>query len=170
MSECGGREPVALKKSCSRVSVGYNKNGQDSKEHGERLTVAPQRLQSRFFAAAAYGGKLYVRGMLPGAAWDRNRLEYRIEEEINALKERMDDRMALTSGELNAFTRGLGAGPSRRMIWLWIHEDLEEEVRHLWEHGQMAGLSNRAADIQKKTPSVETQPRSVRVGSGSSRP
>jgi hypothetical protein len=131
--------------------------------------VTSQRLQPRFFAAAAYGGKLHVRGMLPGAAWNRNRLEYRIEEEIDALNERMDDQKARTSGELSAFTRGLSAGPSKRMIWLWIHEDLEDQVRHLWEQGQTAWVSNTAADTQKEVPSAEKQPRPVRLGSGSFR-
>lgn len=131
--------------------------------------MTSQRLQPRFFAAAEYGGRLYVRGMLPGAAWNRNRLEYRIEEEIDALN-RMDDRKARTSGELRAFTRGLSGGSSRRMIWLWIHEDLEDQVRHLWEQGQTVWLSNTAAATQKEVPSEKKQPRPVHVGSSSFRP
>ncbi len=85
-----------------------------------------------FIAATILAGRLHVRGIPPWGPWDKARLEYRVEREIEAtLDDARGDRKIRTAEELSAVMKTHANSTLSPVIW--IHESLEDEVRRVWE-------------------------------------
>lgn len=85
-------------------------------------------MADRFFPVTLLGGHLHPRDIAHKGRWDSRRLEQRTEAEIMLFP---GDRIIRTKEELEAtFREPDGVTPART---LWIHEDLDDEVRRLWE-------------------------------------
>jgi len=83
----------------------------------------------RYFTAVAYGGRLYVEGVLDRGRWEADRLIYRDEAQI-IFNPRVGDRKIHNPDELDlALTASRLGPPSLR---LWIAEGLEDEARVRW--------------------------------------
>jgi len=79
-------------------------------------------------------GRLHILGLARGGPWTPARLEWREESVLDILlNPRAGDRKVLSREELEAVVKA-PAG-SIRTRFLWIHEDLVEEARRLWETG-----------------------------------
>jgi hypothetical protein len=88
----------------------------------------------RFFSATVIAGRLHILGLARGGPWTRGRLEWREESVLDALvNRRAGDRKVTSREELEAIIQA-PAGEVRTRF-LWIHEDLVEEARRLWETG-----------------------------------
>jgi hypothetical protein len=85
-----------------------------------------------FIAATILAGRLHVRGIPPWGPWDKARLEYRSEGEIEAtLDDARGDRKIRTAEELSTVMKTHANSTLSPVIW--IHESLEDEVRRVWE-------------------------------------
>lgn len=85
-----------------------------------------------FLAATILAGRLHVRGIPPWGPWDKARLEYRSEREIEAtLDDARGDRKIRTAEELSAVMKTHANSTLSPVIW--IHASLEDEVRRVWE-------------------------------------
>ena len=87
-------------------------------------------MADRFFPVTLLGGRLHPRDIPHFGKWDSRRLERRTEVEIMLFP---GDRIIRAKEELEAALREPdGVTPART---LWVQEDLEDEVRRLWESG-----------------------------------
>ncbi len=88
----------------------------------------------RFFSATVIAGRLHILGLARGGPWTPGRLEWREESVLDFLvNQRAGDRKITSPEELEAIIQA-PAG-TMRTRFLWIHEDLVEEARRLWETG-----------------------------------
>jgi hypothetical protein len=86
----------------------------------------------QFLAATILAGRLHVRGIPPWGPWDKARLEYRSERDIEAtLDDARGDRKIRTAEELSAVMKTHANSTLSPVIW--IHANLEDEVRRVWE-------------------------------------
>ena len=89
---------------------------------------------NRFFSATVIAGRLHILGLARGGPWTPGRLEWREESVLDFLvNQRAGDRKIASREELEAIIQA-PAG-AMRTRFLWIHEDLVEEARRLWETG-----------------------------------
>lgn len=88
---------------------------------------------NRYFPGTAMGGRLYPEGIGNWGPWDRGRLVYWTEANVDGiLKMRTVDRKADTADQLTEMTRAtVRPGPA---VTIWIREGLEDVAQKLWEH------------------------------------
>ncbi len=87
---------------------------------------------NRFFAAVVRWGGFHVRGIADDGPWDRERLQYRREGQIDLNFDlAAGDRKIKTVVELFAMT--IEAMATRATRHVWIHESLEGEAKDFWE-------------------------------------
>ncbi len=88
----------------------------------------------RFFSATVIAGRLHILGLALGGPWTPERLEWREESVLDSLvNRRAGDRKVASREDLEAIIEA-PAGVMRTRF-LWIHEDLVEEARRMWETG-----------------------------------
>lgn len=88
----------------------------------------------RFFSATVIAGRLHILGLARGGPWTPGRLEWREESVLDSLvNQRAGDRKIASREELEAIIQA--PVEAMRTRFLWIHEDLVEEARRLWETG-----------------------------------
>ena len=89
-------------------------------------------MRNRFFAAMVRWGDFHVAGVADNGPWDRTRLKYRRERQIDLeFDPAAGDRKINTVVELLAMT--VEAMVTRATRNMWIHESLEGEARSFWE-------------------------------------
>ena len=97
-------------------------------------------MRNRFFAAVVRWGGFHVGGIADNGPWDRARLRYRREGQIDFdFNPAAGDRKIKTVVELLATT--VEAMASRATRKVWIHESLEGEVKRFWEKFSNNGLA-----------------------------
>ncbi len=85
-------------------------------------------MADRFFPVTLLGGRLHLRNIPQWSKWDSSKLERWTKAEIYPFP---GDRIIKTKEELEvAMREPKGVTPVRT---LWVHDDLEDEVRRLWE-------------------------------------
>jgi hypothetical protein len=84
----------------------------------------------RFFSATIEAGRIRILGLPWEGPWDPARLEWREEPELDILVNlKAGDRKVRTREELEF----LVTVPSTPTRFLWIHENLLDDARRLWE-------------------------------------
>lgn len=100
---------------------------------------------NRFFAAIVRWGGFHVGGIADDGPWDRTRLRYRREGQIDLDFDPVaGDRKIKTVVELLATT--VEAMATRAIRNVWIHESLEGEAKSFWEkfsNNRLARFSNQ---------------------------
>lgn len=89
-------------------------------------------MRNRFFAVVVRWGGFHVRGIADNGPWDRKRLNYRREGQIDLdFDPAAGDCKINTVIELLATT--MEAMATRATRNMWIHESLEGEAKSFWE-------------------------------------
>ena len=89
-------------------------------------------MRNRFFAAIVRWGGFHVQGIADDGPWDRRRLKYSREGQIDLdFDPAAGDRKIETVIELLATM--MEAMATRRTRNVWIHESLEGEAKSFWE-------------------------------------
>jgi uncharacterized coiled-coil protein SlyX len=89
-------------------------------------------MTDRFFAAMLLGDCIHVRGIAAWGPWDPSRLHFRDEPSLDlSLKFAVADRKIRTLAELEAAITEFRQGGS--LGTLWVHEQLADDLRTLWE-------------------------------------
>jgi SAM-dependent methyltransferase len=84
----------------------------------------------RSFSATVIAGRLHLLGLASGRPWNPARLEWRAEPELDSLVNiKRGDRKVRTQEELETIVATSSVPPR----FLWIHENLAEAARRLWE-------------------------------------
>lgn len=91
-------------------------------------------MSERFFATVVVRGRLHVRGIGDSGPWDRKWLRYRTEPQIEVnFNPHNGDRKVRTLEELQAV---ISEAADIQVRNVWIHENLEDEARRLWNAGR----------------------------------
>lgn len=86
---------------------------------------------TRYFAATAFSGRLYVQGVSERVPWDARQLIWWDEAQVAAvINPNVGDRLIRTGDELEAALRASTLRPVPTLK-LWVMEGLEEAARKL---------------------------------------
>ncbi len=88
----------------------------------------------RFFLATILGGCLHPNGIPEWGPWESSCLYWWPEDHLDLILSTTREQKVRTVEELEAAIKEpMRVAPTRAV---WIHEDLEDEARRVWDEGQ----------------------------------